>query len=87
MTVAARPNLTRRLYMEAILTTKLQNLQQFAKEHPAIPLSTLRWWLFDEGKSGLRASGAALRLGKRIYIDPEKFDTWFAAKVSAERGR
>ena len=72
--------------VKIIDTSKIQTLEQFVDSHPGILLSTLRWWLFDEAKSGIRAAGAALRLGKRVYIVPEKFDEWFTRRVDEWRG-
>lgn len=39
----------------------------------------LRWWIFNAERNGLRASGAVVRLGRRVYIDTTRFWSWVDA--------
>ena len=42
--------------------------------------SQIRWWIFQSGQSGLGAWGAIVRVGRRIYIDTDKFYAWIDAQ-------
>lgn len=43
---------------------------------------SLRWMVFNEGSNGLRDAGAIVRLGRRVYIDLDRFDAWLTSKES-----
>jgi hypothetical protein len=36
----------------------------------------LRWWIFASGTNGLDAANAIVRVGRRVYIDLDRFDAW-----------
>ena len=58
---------------------KLRTVQQFVSENPAFTPGGLRWLIFNAKANGLDASGALIRIGRRIYIDPEKFFSWVSS--------
>lgn len=55
---------------------KLYTIRQFAQNNPAFSEASLRWHITVAKKNGLGKSGAILRNGRRILIDPDKFFTW-----------
>jgi len=36
----------------------------------------LRWWIFMSASNGLDAASAVVRVGRRVYIDLDRFDDW-----------
>lgn len=58
----------------------LLTLRQFAETNPAFSESSLRWQIFNANTNGLTKSGAILRNGRRILIDPEKFHAWIDSR-------
>lgn len=36
----------------------------------------LRWWIFTSASNGLDAVNAVIRVGRRVYIDLDRFDEW-----------
>ena len=36
----------------------------------------LRWWIFTSASNGLNAANAIVRVGRRVYIDLDRFDDW-----------
>lgn len=36
----------------------------------------IRWLVFMEAQNGLAKSGAIVRVGRRVYIDVDKFEGW-----------
>ena len=55
---------------------KLYTIRQFAENNPAFSEASLRWQIAMAKKNGLAKSGAILRNGRRILIDPDKFFMW-----------
>ncbi|MHA1575143.1 MAG: hypothetical protein ACTSXL_03265 [Alphaproteobacteria bacterium] len=58
---------------------KLANLRtfnDFVKETPAFTKGAIRNYIFYENTNGLKASGAILRINRKILIEPEKFMQW-----------
>ena len=55
-----------------------RNLQSVAQFSATTPFSTdqLRWWIFNAASNGLGAAGAVIRIGRRVYIDVDAFDSW-----------
>lgn len=51
----------------------LLTVRQMAERQPGI---ALRWAIFNENYNGLAASGAVVRVGRRVLIDPVLFDAW-----------
>lgn len=65
-------------------------VSQFVQKHPAFTELALRNYIFQarprtcsrgyiEG-NGLEASGALIRIGRKILIDEEKFFEWIASQ-------
>ena len=59
----------------------LLTVRRFAQRHPAFTQGALRWMIFrarspiaTEREAALNA--AIVRLGRRVYIDEEKFFAW-----------
>jgi hypothetical protein len=50
---------------------KLLTVSQFAIKHPAFSESSLRWLRFNSQNNDM--APAFLKLGRRVYIDEEKF--------------
>lgn len=69
---------------------KLYTVRQFAEANPAFSEASLRWLIFNSEpkklknchleSNGLAESGAILRNGRRILIDPERFDAWLRSR-------
>ena len=36
----------------------------------------LRWWIFTATSNGLDAADAVVRVGRRVYIDIDRFNDW-----------
>ncbi len=54
----------------------LLTVTQFAAKHRAFKIGGLRWFIFHEDINGLRASGAIVRLGRKVMLDEAKFLAW-----------
>ena len=57
------------------MTRKLLSIADFAAPGP-FTQNQLRWWIFNAGANGLAASGAIVRVQRRVYIDADRFDDW-----------
>jgi hypothetical protein len=77
--------------MSAIVTTANQlpaasriylNVRQFAETQPGLTEAALLWDLFNRATNGLAESGAIIRRGRRILIDPERYLDWLAARTA-----
>jgi hypothetical protein len=51
---------------------------QFPTKHPAFTKGGLRFQIFNADKNGLGASGAIVRMGRKILIDEAKYFDWVA---------
>ena len=51
-------------------------VKQLALQQPALTESGIRWAIFNENFNGLSASGAILRVGRKVLIDPALFIAW-----------
>lgn len=63
----------------------LKTVSQYADLSPFSEPS-LRWMIFQAKANGLQASGALVRVGRRVYLDPDKFDAWIDAQQSIDAG-
>jgi hypothetical protein len=54
-------------------------IAQFPTKHPAFTKGGLRHQIFNADKNGLSASGAIVRMGRKILIDETKFFAWIEA--------
>jgi hypothetical protein len=59
---------------------QLLTVRQFSERHPAFPEGSLRWHIFRARQNGLDRFGAVQRIGRRVYIDQEKFFEWIDAQ-------
>jgi predicted DCC family thiol-disulfide oxidoreductase YuxK len=58
----------------------LLTVNQFCMAYPAFKIGGMRAWIFREHDNGLAKSGAVLRIGRKILIDPERFFKWVEAQ-------
>ena len=63
---------------------KLQTVAAFAAAGPFTE-SQLRWWIFVAAQNGLAQSDAICRLGRRVYIDSDRFESWIDSQNNRER--
>ena len=54
----------------------LQTVPQFSENNPAFPIGGLRWQIFNENKNGLKASGAIIRIGRKVLINVDRYFDW-----------
>ena len=55
---------------------KIRTVSQLLAENPALTPGGIRWDIFNRHRNGLAISGAIIRKGRRIYIDPELYFEW-----------
>lgn len=55
-------------------------VQQFVDSHAYYTMASFRWILFNRATNGLTASGAIIKIGKKIIIDSEKVEEWENSK-------
>ena len=60
----------------------LFTIQQFCDVHRAFTPGGMRWQIFNENTNGLSDAGAIVRVGRRVYIDEEKYFSWIATHQS-----
>ena len=60
-------------------TRTLLTVRQFAETQPGLTEGAIRWDIFHADTSGLAASGAIIRRGARVLIDPERYLEWLCA--------
>jgi hypothetical protein len=55
-----------------------RNLQTVTSLVAASPFSEgqLRWWIFASKTNGLDAAQAVIRVGRRVYVDVDRFEDW-----------
>ena len=58
------------------MNRNLKTVSQFSKEYPAFPIGGLRWQIFNEDKNGLKASGAIMRVGRKVLINVDLYFDW-----------
>lgn len=54
----------------------LLTVKQLALQQPGLTESGIRWFLFNADFNGLAKSGAVLRVGRKVLIDPARFLDW-----------
>jgi hypothetical protein len=57
---------------ESILLT----VKQLPRQQPGLTEGGIRWAIFNEHNNGLAKSGAVVRVGRRVLIDPALFMAW-----------
>lgn len=60
----------------------LYSVAQFCTKEPAFKQGGIRWYIFNGKRNGLEASGAIVRVGRRVLIDRPAFLAW--AKKSSQ---
>ena len=58
-----------------MLKRNLQTIISLAAEGP-FSEGQLRWWIFMSANNGLDAANAVVRVGRRVYIDLDRFEDW-----------
>lgn len=53
----------------------LQTVTSFVASGP-FSEGQLRWWIFTSKTNGLDAAEAVIRVGRRVYIDVDRFEDW-----------
>jgi hypothetical protein len=55
-----------------------RNLQSVATLAANGPFSEgqLRWWIFMSASNGLAGADAVVHVGRRVYIDVDRFNDW-----------
>lgn len=43
----------------------------------------LRWFIFNADSNGLAQADAVVRVGRRVYLDVDKFSDWIDAQSAA----
>lgn len=61
------------------MSRNLKSVPQFASQTAFTP-GQLRWWIFNSATNGLDSAGAIVRVGRRVYIDADRFDAWLVAQ-------
>ena len=59
-----------------LLTPNLLTVKQFTEKELAFTVGGIRSIIFNEHHNGLAASGAIIRIGRRVLINHEKFFRW-----------
>ncbi|HEX5359670.1 MAG TPA: hypothetical protein VFW49_00995 [Fluviicoccus sp.] len=55
---------------------QLSTVTQFCQRHPAFPEGGLRHYLFYRKQNGLEASGAVIKIGRKLLINEARFFDW-----------
>jgi hypothetical protein len=67
-----------RRFNTALVSTPrhLRTVAQFAREYDAFREPSIRWLIFKARENGLEKAGAIVRIGRRVYLDPQRFFAW-----------
>lgn len=61
------------------MSRKLKTVSAFADGSPFTE-AQVRWWIFNEANNGMADLGVIVRIGKRVYVDDDRFDKWIDAQ-------
>lgn len=61
------------------MSRTLKSVQQFASESP-FSEPQVRWFISRADVNGFAKFGLPVRIGRRVYIDPDAFDLWIASQ-------
>ncbi|WP_123591687.1 DNA-binding protein [Salinisphaera orenii] len=61
----------------------LQTVAQFANGTPFTE-GQIRWWIFNSANNGMDDAGVILRVGRRVYLDPDRFFGVWVARQNRE---
>lgn len=65
---------------------RLRTVKQFSEEQNAFTEGALRWFIFNANDNGLAQAGAIVRLGRRVYVEPDNFLRWVETKQRGANG-
>ncbi len=55
----------------------LITVEKLIEKYPVIlSVGSVRWWLHQRNKNGLKDSGAIIKIEKKLFIDEVKFIDW-----------
>lgn len=57
------------------MARNLKTVRDFASAGPWTE-SQVRWWIFQAEHNGLAKAGAIVRLGRRVYVDIDRWSDW-----------
>lgn len=60
--------------------SQYHTVNQFTAKHPAFAKGGLRHFIFFGDSNGLNASGAILRMGRKVLIHEGKFFAWLESQ-------
>jgi len=60
----------------------LRSIRQFVEDNPAFTEGSVRWIVFNAKDNGLDDEGAIVRVGRRVFIDTDRFDRWLKRQQS-----
>lgn len=66
------------------MSRNLKSVSAFAEGTP-FSESQLRWWIFQAGSNGLAKQQAIVRIGRRVYIDTDRFDAWIDSQQRVDQ--
>lgn len=52
------------------------NKNQILERNPGLTDGEFKNWLFNRKTNGMEASGAVFKVGRRNYVDEDKFNAW-----------
>jgi hypothetical protein len=73
------------------METQLQQIyqyltvSQFIEQYKAFTQGGMRSLIFNENTNGLAASGAVLRIGRKVLINETKFFAWIEAQSGSAK--
>lgn len=66
------------------MARRLTRIKEKAAKGP-LGEGSLRWLIFNEATNGLREAEAIVRIGRRVFIDEDRFDAWIETQNAQAR--
>ena len=63
---------------------ELESVNSFCEKNPAFTNGGLRWQIFNEETNGLKSIKAIVRIGRNVYINPERYFLWVELQNTGE---
>lgn len=63
---------------------KLKTVPAFAAAGP-LSEAQLRWQIFNAANNGMDTRGVVVRIGRRVYLDEDRYDEWIDAQQLGHR--
>ena len=60
-----------------IVVPIIMTIEQIAKTTPGLCPRAIRNILIERNRNGLSSTGSVIKVGKKIWLDQEKFMAWF----------